>query len=265
MRNLLGIIVRYSHFLLFLLLEAVALWLVTHYQSYSQASVLTSSNSIIAGIHETEDNIGSFFRLHKDNELLNNEICRLQLEIQTLHNQLENVQEDSGYCVIPAKVIDLATNQTHNYLVVNKGRRDSITPGMGVVCGENIIGVVSKVNERFAQVIPLIHPRLNISARIKNNNQIGFTHWSGPSSTHVDLMEIGRHISVTEGDTIITSGMTATFPEGLMIGVVDKVDLDGGDNYYTIRLKLSADYKSLRYVQILDNPIRNALDSLQHE
>lgn len=233
---------------------------------------------MVAGINEAGANTADYFQLSRQNEQLNEQICRLQTEVQQLHNQLEQYTEDScwqdsttyryahlGYRILPAKVIDITTHQEHNYLTLNKGTRDGIATGMGVICGSSIVGVVSKVNEHFSMVVPLIHTSINISARIKKNGQIGFTHWNGIQTHYVQLMEVGRHIPVEEGDTVVTSGMTSTFPEGLMIGVTDKVHLDEGDNYYNIRLRLSTDFGKLNYVQVLDNTMRSELDSLHHE
>jgi len=233
---------------------------------------------MVAGVNTTGDNIASFFRLRRDNELLNTEVTRLQLQLLALQNQLEPVREldglsDSttyqyahlGYTIIPAKVIDLTTHQEHNYLTLNKGLRDGIQSGMGVVANGCVVGVVSSVNDKFSLVVPLIHTAINLSARIQTNGQIGFVHWPGHDVSHVQLMEIGRHIPVEKGDTVLTSGLTATFPEGLQIGVIDKVRLSEGDNYYQIRVRLLTDFHHLRYVQVLNNTSLNSLQDLHHE
>lgn len=278
MRNLWQFIVKNSHLLLFLLLEVVAFLLITHHQPYPRSTVFTSSNRLVAGVNETGDNVAAYFRLGRDNEDLNAEITRLQLQVQTLQNELEPYREkdslpDStfyqyahlGYTIIPAKVIDLTTHQEHNYLTLNKGQRDGIQSGMGVIANGGVVGIVSSVSDNFSLVVPLIHTAINVSARIQKNDQMGFTHWPGHDVNHVDLMEIGRHIPVEEGDTILTSGITATFPEGLLIGVMDKVCLDEGDNYYQIRVRLNTDFHHLRYVQVLNNIHSAELQGLRHE
>lgn len=278
MRNLIEFIIRYSHLLLFILLEVVAFLLITHYQPYQKSTVLTSANKLVSGINEAGDNTVAYFQLRRDNEALNAEVCRLQTQIQTLTNRLERETERDNmpdstfyqyvqftYRIIPAKVIDLTTKQEHNYLTLNKGSRDGVEAGMGVVCGNRVVGVVSRVNERFALVVPVIHTNINISSRIKKNDQIGFTHWKGITPTHVELREIGRHIPIEEGDTVVTSGLTSTFPEGVLLGVIDKVRLDEGDNYYDIRLRLATDFNTLRYVQVLDNKSFAMIDSLRSE
>jgi len=259
-------------------LEVVAFLLITHFQPYPKSTVFTSANRMTAGINSAGDDIALYFRLRRDNEQLNAEITRLQLQLQTLQNELEpRLEKDSlsdslryhyahlGYTIIPAKVIDLTTHQQHNYLTLNKGLRDGIAAGMGVMANGSVVGIVSSVSDYFSLVVPLIHTSINVSARIQKNNQIGFTHWEGHDISHVSLMEIGRHIPVNEGDTVITSGLTATFPEGLLLGVMDKVHLNQGDNYYQIRVRLSTDYHHLRYVQVLSNPMSQQMQSLHHE
>jgi len=278
MKNLWQFILKNIHLLLFLLLEVVAFLLISHFQPYPKSTIFTSSNRMVAGVNSMGDDIAAYFRLGRDNEQLNVEITRLQLQVQALQNELEPIREkdsvpDStyyqyahlGYTIIPAKVIDLTTNQQHNYLTLNKGQRDGIQAGMGVIANGSVVGIVSGVSDQFSLVVPLIHTAINVSARIKKNDQIGFTHWEGHDISHVGLMEIGRHISVEEGDTILTSGLTSTFPEGLMIGVMDKVRLEEGDNYYQIRVRLNTDFHHLRYVQVLGNAMSYELDSLHHE
>ncbi len=232
---------------------------------------MTASSRTAASINQMGDHIVSYFSLRKDNDLLNDEICRLQAQVQDLQNRLEPAVErdslcyryaDLDYRMIPAKVIDVTTDKQHNYLTLNKGTRDGIYEGMGVICNRGVVGIVSRVNERFAMVVPLIHTTLNLSSRLQQSGYMGFTHWEGFDSRHVQLLEIGRHIPVTEGDTVVTSGMTATFPEGIAVGVVDKIQLDDGDNYYNIRLRLSTDYTNLRYVQVLENAVKAEMDSL---
>jgi len=278
MRNLWQFIVKNSHLLLFILLEVVAFLFITTYQPYPKSMVFTSANHLVASVNETGDDVAAYFHLRQDNENLNGEITRLQMQVQQLQNLLERQQEkdslpDSiyyqyahlGYQIIPAKVIDIATNQEHNYLTLNKGARDGVQPGMGVITGGGVVGVVNRVSDRFSLVVPLIHTSINLSARIQNNGQIGFIHWPGHDVNSVQLMEIGRHIPAQEGDTVLTSGLTSTFPEGLLIGVMDRVQLNEGDNYYDIRVHLHTDYHHLRYVQVLNNTFSPELDSLNHE
>jgi rod shape-determining protein MreC len=92
-----------------------------------------------------------------------------------------------------------------------------------------------------------------------SNGQIGGTSWDGRDPRVVNLIEIAHHVELNTGDTVVTSGLTSVFPEGILVGVVAETELEDGKNYHQTLLKLATDYKSLKYVQVLRN--NNALNS----
>ena len=123
MRNLVQFIVRNSHFLLFIVLEVVAFLLIITRQAYPRSTMMTAANSVSAGVNVGADYMAQYFGLRSDNMQLNDEVCRLQAEVERLTNLLEGQTEtDSaaagyqyahlGYQMIPAKVIDIATDAT---------------------------------------------------------------------------------------------------------------------------------------------------------
>ena len=261
MRNLIKFLVRYSNFLIFLMLEVVAFILICTYNEYQQSAVWSGANRLVAGTKNIKTTITEYFGLRADNAMLAEENARLKAELMLLANDLEVVSErDSGYVYshlnwdyIPAKVIGLSTNKQHNYLTINKGARDSIQVDMGVIGADGVVGIVSAVGEEYALVVPIIHTKISISSRLKSNGQICGTSWSGRNYRFVDLIEIARHVSVNQGDTVVTSGLTDVFPEGLMVGVITETKLSNGDNFHQTKIELSTDYKALKYVQVLRN------------
>ncbi len=261
MRNLIQFLVRYSNFLIFLILEVVAFILIGTCNDYQQSAIWSSANRIAAGTNNIKTSIVDYFSLRADNAELAEENARLKAELMLLTNNVEILSErDSQYVYshldwdyMPAKVIGLTTNKQHNYLTINKGKRDSIEVDMGVISADGVVGVVSAVGEKYALVVPIIHTKISISSRLKSNGQIGGTSWDGRNYRFVDLIEIARHVSVNKGDTIVTSGLTDVFPEGLMVGVVSETELGAGDNYHQTVVELSTDYKALKYVQVLRN------------
>ena len=261
MRNLIQFLVRYSNFLIFLILEVVAFILIGTCNDYQQSAIWSSANRIAAGTNNIKTSIVDYFSLRADNAELAEENARLKAELMLLTNNVETLSErDSQYVYshldwdyMPAKVIGLTTNKQHNSLTINKGKRDSIEVDMGVISADGVVGVVSAVGEKYALVVPIIHTKISISSRLKSNGQIGGTSWDGRNYRFVDLIEIARHVSVNKGDTIVTSGLTDVFPEGLMVGVVSETELGAGDNYHQTVVELSTDYKALKYVQVLRN------------
>lgn len=271
MHNLLRLIQKYGNFLLMIVMEVAAfLWLFSE-QKLQQSTFLSASNTAIASFNLLLTNTDEYFHLREENASLAAENARLSERLHRMESMLEDsVENDSAYVYahlewqyMPARVVDVATHSQHNYLVLNKGLRDGVKEGEGVLSHAGVVGIVSAVNSHFAQVIPVIHPKMRLSCRIRRNGQMGFLVWTGPSPRYANLTDIGRHIAVEEGDTIETNGLTGLFPEGIPIGIVDQIELPEGDTYYNLRVLLSTDFNSLRYVQIVHNPLAAEQDSMR--
>jgi len=91
---------------------------------------------------------------------------------------------------------------------------------------------------------------LKVSAKIKKNNYFGAFEWSGTSYNKGHLTDIPLHVKLEKGDTIITSGYSATFPEGVLLGYITDFS-DPGGNFFNIDLEISNDFKKLNYVYIV--------------
>ena len=266
MRNLIQILLRYSNFLIFLILEVVAFILICTRNEYQRSAVWSGANRVVAGMNNIQTTIGEYFQLRAENEELAVENALLKSELMLLENQLESaIERDTQYVYshldweyIPAKVIEVSTNKQHNYLTINKGTRDGIEVDMGVIGAAGVVGIVSAVGEKYSLVVPIIHTKISISSRLKSNNQMGGTSWNGRDYRFVDLTEMARHVVVNKGDTVVTSGLTEVFPEGLIVGEVYKTTLGQGDNYHQTKVKLSTDYKAIKYVQVLHNKDKKA-------
>lgn len=262
MRNLLQFLIRYSNFLIFVVLEVVAFILIMNNNHYQQSAVVSSANRFVASIHNIQSNIGDYFQLKKDNQLLEQENAYLKQQLMQQANLLEQVVErDSQYIYshldweyTPAKIISYTTHKQHNYLTINKGLRDSINVDMGVICKNGVVGIISAVSEKYALVVPIVHTELNLSCRLKKNDCVGRTQWNGINYQQVALKDISRHIHIAVGDTVVTSGLTNVFPEGIMVGTVVHTQLSEGDNYHQATLQLATDYQTVKYVQIIHQP-----------
>lgn len=261
MRNLLHFLARYSNFLIFIILEVVAFILIITTNGYQQSAVSSSANKVVARVQQWNTSIVDYFHLRSVNEQLAEENAMLRTQLMQQANIIESIAErDSQYVYahldmdyIPAKVVGITTNKQHNYLTINKGRRDGLTEDMGVICSDGVVGITSAVGEKYALVVPLIHTKMNLSCELLKNNYACGTQWNGRNYRYVQATDISRHIVVNLGDTIVTSGLTTNFPEGIMVGIVEKTELDDSDNYHRTTIRLSTDYKKIKYVQVIRN------------
>jgi rod shape-determining protein MreC len=65
-----------------------------------------------------------------------------------------------------------------------------------------------------------------------------------------------------EGDTIVTSGHSFVFPEGLMVGTVAELIESERGNLNTASVKFHTDFGKLRNVYVVKNAHRSELDAL---
>ncbi|GAB3658698.1 rod shape-determining protein MreC [Echinicola sediminis] len=257
-------------FLLFISLETVAIWLIVSYNSPQGAVFFNSSNNFIGKFLNAKDGVTTYFTLGSTNQALAEKNAQLMTQLTpSLMEQQDSVtfEADSAvektYEFKSAKVINNSINLRTNHITLNRGALDGIKEGMGVFNDHGIVGRVKGVSKNFASVISLLHTDLLVSSKIKSTDVIGSTQWDGLSSQKAKLRYVPRHVTVSEGDTVITSGYNAIFPEGLLIGTIDKISSGTETNYLDITIKLAANFSTLTYVYLVENHMEAELDSLQ--
>lgn len=277
MRNLIQFFIRYLVLFLFLILETVAIICIVNHNLYQGSILFSSANKITANILSISNNITDFFQLRTTNQLLSQENTDLLNQISELKHQLENYQTtvaDSATLpanvpptvrFIPAKVVNITTHKIRNYITLNKGEQDGVRPDMGVISNGCVVGIVKNVSKNFCVVIPIINSELGINSKIKRNNYAGILKWPGTNYRIAKLHDIARHVDVQLNDTIITSGFTSNFPEGILVGTIRYANLEESDSYYDIDVELGIDYKKLTYVAIIDNRLYDEQKALEEK
>ncbi len=264
MRNLINFLIQYSVLILFLILEVISFSLIVKNQEYQKSVFLSSSNATVASFYEMSNSVVEFFKLKASNETLSEENTALKNEIIQLRNQLAAIkpeQKDSirfhippemEYKFISAKVINSSTNKLQNYITLNKGIRDGIKVDMGVVSDMGVVGIVKTVSDKFAVVIPILNDKIKINCKFTKSNYSGPLQWTGYNYQYASLNDIARHVKFSLGDSLVTSGFTNTFPEGIPVGFIDNFNIKESDPYYSIRVKLAVDFRTLSHVKVID-------------
>jgi len=259
MRSLLRIIIIYHFQILFVILEVVSISLLLNHNNFQKARFLNLTQSITGRIYDKINNTTAYLSLKKTNYRLSEENAKLKNILERTYRSDELFffgESDSihhqHYFYTSAKVINQTVNKQHNFLTLNKGSDVGIRPEMGVVSPNGVIGIVVGVSKQFSTVISLLNLDFRVSAKLAKNNYFGSLHWDGKDYRKVKLDEIPYHIDVNVGDTVITSGYSSIFPEGIIIGTVSNSEVKGG-NFYEIEIDLSVDFKSLVYVELIGN------------
>ena len=270
MRNLLIFLWKRNLFFLFLLLEVISFTLFIENSYYQKAAFINSSSSISGSIYQIQNNIAEYFSLKVVNTTLANENAHLRSLSTDNYLKINNTvftKNDTTYKLqyqyVSAKVINNSTNKRNNYLTLNIGKNQGITKDMGVISSRGIVGIVKDVSDNFSSVISVLHKDSKISAKIKKYGDVGSVLWNGYNYRRASLIDIPTHVPITRGDTIITSGFSSVFPEGIVIGKIIDHRIESGNSFYTITIEFSENFNNLSYVYVIKNFFKNEQNELE--
>jgi len=257
MRDLILLIIKFGALIIFLIYEIIAFSLLVSYNNPQKEIFLYSSGLFTGFFTERYNKVVDYLSLE-------DKIDSIHLENTRLIRQLYNSRQDDlipgeiqdtvliQYKVIPAKISNKTINLRNNRLTLSKGRLDGIREGMGVVSEKGIVGIVQKVNDHFASVIPLINTRFQAGAKIRTRNYFGDLQWKPYDERYMQLRNIPKHYKVAKGDTVVTSGYSTIFPPDIEIGIIKDVSISGGSNYYDLQVKLHNNFGNMEHVYVID-------------
>jgi rod shape-determining protein MreC len=265
---------QYRAFFTFLLLEVICAWLIVENNRYQGAQFFNSSNSAIASLNNFSQGVREYFLLRNINSTLAQENAELRSKLEQ-YNQKRflgspdsslTVKVDSSvirqYDFVSAKVVANTVHRFTNFITINKGSTDGITAGMAVISPLGAVGKVKSVSKHYSVVTSILHIDVQVSVLLKRTGYFGTAQWDGRNPDLLKLKYIPTHVNPVKGDTIITSGYNAVYPEGIMVGVIEEVEKNE-TLFYDLTVKLSQDFRKLAYVEVVRNHLKNELDSLQ--
>ncbi len=263
MKTLLVIVVRYNNILLFLLLQAVSLFLMARTESYHSSKIVAAVRGVTATLHSYSDNVKIYLSLRDINERLVSEnldlkerIGQLTLQSHHIYDTLTLTGDTSGYAYSVHRVVNNTVNRQRNYFTIKGGSSDGLERDMAVAGPEGIAGIIVTVADNYSVAMSVLNSDFRLSARLAESGYFGSLSWDGRDRTLASLTDIPYHISVAEGDLVETSGFGALFPPGLTVGTVVSVDETRGD-FYRIDVELATDFRRLDYVYVIANRLRN--------
>ncbi|QSE97802.1 rod shape-determining protein MreC [Fulvivirga lutea] len=271
MQRLFLFLYKYRAFLTFLFLEALCIWFIVQNNNYQSAKYFNSSNRISANLLATSRGISDYFNLKEVNTDLAEENANLRRQLEQLEQSLYNInvrqrQDDellNQYEFIPAKVIKNSTRKFENYITINKGTKHGIEPGMAVINNNGVVGKVKEVSRNFSVIISILHGNSMVSSKIKRTGDLCTVKWDGEDYLTANVLYLPRHVNLTAGDTIVTSGYNAIFPEGIPVGTIESFEISEDALFYDADIKLSTDLNRLSYVYLIKNNLKVEQDSIE--
>lgn len=265
MRNLLHFLVKYLSWFVFAFYVIVSGMLLFKNNPYQHHVYMTSAGTFTAGVYDAANLVTSYFNLHDINEDLQRRNADLESEVISLRKTVDRLEEQvyadtmtvvsalSSYRFIIAHVINNSISRPYNYITIEKGSVNGVKPEMGVVDQNGVVGIVNVVSDHYARIISLLNPNFRLSCKLKGSDVFGSLVWDGKSHEQALLEELPKHTVYQLGDTIVTSGYSAVFPEGIPVGTIAGADKGADDNFFTLRINLLTDFSKLSTVRVIAN------------
>ncbi len=271
MERLFNFVYQYRAFFTFLVLELFCAWLIVENNQYQGTKFFNSSNRVVAGINGFSHGVREYFSLRQINTELADENATLRKKLEQRNQSLFSLEmrerKDpliiNRFDFVSAKVVNNSVDLFKNFITINRGNVDGIAPGMAVISGVGVVGKIKSVSDHFSVVISLLNIDEQVSSVIKRSGYFGTAQWDGVDPRIIQLRYIPRHVTLQVGDTVVTSGYNAVFPEGIRVGIIKEFNLNDEALFYDIKVELAQDFDKLAFVDVVKSNLKQEKDSLE--
>ena len=267
--------------LTFLLCEIISVTLVILNNDYQNAVASGLTSSAMGSVYEMRSNVSDFFKLNRINRTLTEENARLRRQLQSSHRSFyhdttgfndfitqltarKDTTDDIIYEFYPAEIVYNSTQSIDNKIIINKGKYDGMKEGMGVISSTSVVGIITKTTKHYALVMPVLNSNFRLSVKPAGINEFGMLNWDGEKIDRCMVYDIPTHANVREKDTIVTSGLSKTFPPNIPVGTVNTISNDPGKGVLEIEISFVDDYRKALNVYVVNHLFAPEIDTLMN-
>ncbi len=167
----------------------------------------------------------------KEAEFLRRRVTELEIRMEALQREVSRLRRIANFP--PGKAHKtlgadiLAYYPQEHRLQINRGREDGVRILAPVVTPEGLVGQIVEVSKRSSWVNLITHPEFSVGARVMRTSSqvVGLVRGQG-HFYYLSLEVYNEDADVQSGDTLITSGTSEVYPEGILIGTLTQVARD---------------------------------------
>ena len=139
--------------------------------------------------------------------------------------RLIGAQERIGLKSTPVEVLYSGRDPFSKKLLVDKGAAHGIRAGQAVIDEAGVVGQVTRVHPMVSEVTLLIDKDQAIPVQVVRNGLRAVAFGSGSSGT-LELRFMAANAEIQNGDKVVTSGIDGTYPPGLPVATVIRIERD---------------------------------------
>jgi len=223
--------------------------------------VQSSSSHLVEGAHDFWHDYLALVQVQRENQRLRAELAKFQnerarlteLETENRHlSELLELREALGMRAVAANVIGSDATGLSRTLIVGAGRREGLRDGMAVLSNQGVVGKLIAVSPGSSRVLMIDDHNAALDAFDQRSRVRGIV--AGVVDDGLTMKYVGRSADVHAGDSVVTSGLDGTFPRGLLIGEVGRVERQGPGLFVNVSVAPAVDFRRLEQVLIVIEP-----------
>ncbi len=258
--------------LTFFTLAAIALMIADH--RFHALSALRLSLSVVVQPldavarmpGETLAKVGDYFRnqevlLEENRELharvLDNAAAAQQARLLRTEQeqllQMTAARDKYAEGGILAEVLYNARNPFTRKIVIDKGLTQQVRAGMPAIDGSGVVGQVTSVGTFSSEVTLVTEKDQSVPVMVVRNGLRAVAVGAGKDGL-IDVPFMPTGADIQAGDMLVTSGIDATYPPGLLVAKVTEVDKNAAYSFAKIAARPAAGVDNYRFVMLLPTP-----------
>ena len=249
-------------FVFFIFLQLIAMVLIFSRNSMQQSWIAGQTAAFNSWVSGYIDEGASYLKLKQINEQLVAQNKSLMKQVYgnngSLKPQFRKVHDTIGggqiYTFVDGEIVFNSINRKDNYFTINRGKRDGVLPKMGVMAPNGIAGIVINTTDSYSLIQSILSlNKIKINAALKKSGYFGTLTWRGEDSRIMHLSDVPKYVPLQIGDTIVTDGKSAIFPQGIMVGKVAGYEVDSKTGFWDISVELSEKMGNLSKIYVVKN------------
>lgn len=270
MRNLIAFLKRFQIFLVFAILQVIALSLYFSFFFYPRSQYLTTASGMNAKIWEVRNALTKQLNLSHTNQELQKSNAALMERLPQSFIRLDDgtVKIDDTlyhqqYEYIPADVINSTVEKRNNYFTIKAGTLHGVERGLGVISDNGVVGVIHRCSEHYSIVKSVLTENINISVVIEQMGLYGLLKWDGIDPRRGSVSGISNDLEIKKWARVVTREGTGIFPKGILVGKVETLKSVEGEAFWDVSILFSEDYRKLQKVYVVKNILSEEQQKLE--
>jgi rod shape-determining protein MreC len=152
----------------------------------------------------------------------------------------------------PAELLYVGRDPYAHKVFINLGGNQGVKPGSPVADEAGVVGQVTRVYPLISEVTLLTDQDQAIPVQVVRSGLRAVAFGAGPSGM-LELRFMAANAEIQNGDRLVTSGIDGTYPAGLPVATVVRIERDAEHSFARVVCKPAAGVDRGRYVLVLSD------------